>query len=154
MEFFPILALKIFSDKSYISEGIQHDFMLCHFWGISLETPLEGPEYPWTRRFVCYEEIGRSFLEMVPLEEADLAIMPINWLNIRGNTWRTIGRNKVAKELAIKFAEKAEKAGKKVVVFFAGDGSDEKIPIKNAIVFRESLYRSRKKLSDFAIFCL
>lgn len=145
------MKLKIFSERSYLPEGINHDSMLSPFWGRLPENALEEPDYPWTKRFVRYAEMGCSFFEMTSLEEADLAVVPINWMAARGNTWRTIKGNKVATDLAIQFAKKAQTAGKQVVVFFAGDCSDEKIPVKNALIFRESLYRSAKKATDFAI---
>lgn len=145
------MKLKIFSDRSFVPEGVQYDFMLSPFWGKPSEGPLEGPDYPWTTRFVRYAQTGHSFFEMTSLEAADIAVMPINWMTIRGNTWRTVKINQAAQNAAIQFAEVVEKAGKPLVVFFSGDCSDEEIPIKNAIVFRESLYRSRQKPNDFPI---
>lgn len=144
------MKLKIFSDRSYVPQEVKYDFILSPFWGIPSETPLEDQKYPWTKLYVRYEEVGRSFFDLTSLEAADVAIVPVNWIDVRGNTWRTIKRNKVAQDLAIKFSQKVEKARKPVVIFFAGDCSDEEIPIKNAIVFRQSLYHSKKKPSDFA----
>lgn len=145
------MKLKIFSDRSYVPEGIHHEGILSPFWGVPVESNLGGSEHSWAKRFTRYAQVGHSFFEMTSLEEADIAIMPINWLAIRGLTWRTIKRNKPARDLALQFAKKVEAAGKPLVVFFAGDCSDEEIPIKNAIVFRESLYRSRRKNTDFAV---
>ena len=145
------MKLKVFSDRSYLPEAIQNEPMLFPFWGTIAESNQQGSLCPWTQGFTRNEEIGGSLFEITSLEKADLAVLPFSWLNIRGNTWRTIKRNNVAKELALQFAEKAKKAGKQVVVFFPGDCSDEEIPIKHAIVFRESLYRSTKKPTDFAL---
>lgn len=145
------MKLKIFSDRSFVPKGVQHDFMLSPFWGKPPESPLEGSDYPWTTRFIRYAQTGPSLFEMTSLEEADVAIMPINWMTIRGNTWRTFKINRTAQNAAIEFAQIVEKAGKPLIVFFEGDCSDEKIPLKNAIVFRESLYRSKRKINDFPI---
>jgi len=129
---------KIFSDRSYLPEGMVHVAMLCPFWG---KNP-EDPRAPESGRFDRYEEMGRSFFEMTSLEEADLAVMPA-W-------WGLVVHNETARDLSIQFAEKAEEAGKDVVVFYWSD-SDEQVPIKNAMVFRTSLYRSRRRPNEFAM---
>jgi len=138
--------LKIFSDKSYLLDGVNSVTMLFPFW----KEAREPHNYPWDRCCERYAEIGHSLFEMTSLEEADLAVMPIPWVAIRGSSWAA-KENKVALDLAIQFADKVEKAGKQVVVDFSSDASDEEIPIKNALIFRQSLYRSRmKRARDFA----
>lgn len=144
------MKLKVFFDQSYLPKSIQSQPMLYPFRGTIADNKQDLLS-PRTQCFTRNENIGGSCFEMVSLEKADLAVLPFSWLIIRGNSWRKIKRNKVAKDLALQFAEKAKKAGKQVVVFFPGDCSDEKIPIKQAIVFRESLYRSKKKDTDFAL---
>jgi hypothetical protein len=138
------MKLKIFSDRQYLLDGMEPDPMLYPFWSPSSGTH----QYPWLRQYDNYRESGHSFFEMVPLEEADIAIVPANWRTIRGDSWRA-KVNKRAVDLSLQFAQKAEQANKPVIVFFSGDCSDEEIPIKNALVFRMSLYRSQKKLNDF-----
>ncbi|HAG80157.1 MAG TPA: exostosin [Cyanobacteria bacterium UBA12227] len=144
------MKLKIFSDRQYLLDGIPHDMMLAPFW----EELIETHQYPWQSMSDCYKRIGQSLFEMVPLEDADLAIMPVNWQHIRGVSWRS-KVNKLALNLALEFAKKANHGGKPIVVFFSGDCSDEKIPIDNAFVFRHALYRSIKKQNNLAIpgFC-
>jgi hypothetical protein len=88
-----------------------------------------------------YAEVGRRFFEMVPLREADFAILPVAWENALGD--------EQAKNLALRFAEAARQAGKRVVVFFWSD-SDEPVPIENAFVFRTSFYRTKRKVNEFA----
>lgn len=144
------MKLKIYSDRRYLPEGVHHEGILSPFWGTPVEKNLGSKESSWTKRYSRYAQIGDSYFEMTSLEEADLAIAPANWIAVRGLTWRTIKRDKIAKNLTMEFARQADAAGKPTAIFFAGDCSDEEIPIKNAIVFRESLYRSRKKSSDFA----
>ncbi len=138
------MKLKIFSERQYLLDGMQSDPMLYPFW-----SEFSGnQQYSWLGAYDRYIEIGRSLFEMVPLEEADFAVMPANWRTIRGDAWRD-KVNKQAQDLAIQFAQKVELAKKPVVVFFSGDCSDEEIPVKNALVFRPSLYRSTKKANDF-----
>lgn len=138
------MKLKIFSDRQYLLDGMQPDPILAPFW-----SEVSGNhQSPGRRACDRYIEIAHSLFEMVPLEEADLAIMPANWRTIRGDSWRA-KVNKRALDLGIQFAQKAEQARKPVVVFFSGDCSDEEIPVKNALVFRMSLYRSKKKPTDF-----
>lgn len=138
------MKLRIFSDRQYLLDGMEPDPMLYPFWSPSLDSN----QSPWLRQYENYVESGHSFFEMVPLEEADFAIIPANWRTIRGDSWRS-KVNKQAVDLSIQFAEKAEQANKKVIVFFSGDCSDEEVPVKNALVFRISLYRSQKKPNDF-----
>jgi hypothetical protein len=144
------MNVKIFSDKQYLLNGMEPDPILYPFW---LERS-ENHQYPWLAQYDRYIESSSSFFEMVPLEDADFAVMPANWRTIRGDSWRT-KVNKQAVDLGLQFVHKAEQAGKPVVVFFSGDCSDEEIPIKNALVFRQGVYGSKKKPNDFVFpsFC-
>lgn len=144
------MKLKIFSDQEYLFKGMEADPMLYPFW---LKT-IENHKYPWLEQYNCYMKSGFSLFEMVSLEEADFAVVPANWRTIRGDSWRT-KINKQAMALSIQFANKAEQAKKPVIVFFSGDCSDEEIPIKNAHIFRQGIYRSEKKPNDFVLpsFC-
>jgi hypothetical protein len=144
------MKLKIFSNRQYLLDDMEAEPMLYLFW-----SQYTGKhQYPWLGQYDRYIESGSSFFEMVPLEEADFAIMPANWRTIRGDSWRT-KVNKQAVDLGLQFAHKAEQAGKPVIVFFSGDCSDEEIPIKNALVFRQGVYGSKKKPNDFVLpsFC-
>lgn len=137
------MKLKIFSDRQYLLDGMEPDPMLYLFWS----QPSGNYQYPWLGQYDRYMEVGSSFFEMVPLEEADLAIVPANWRTIRGDSWRS-KVNKQAEDLSIQFAQKAEQAGKPVVVFFSGDCCDEEIPIKNVIVVRQGTYSYLRKPND------
>jgi hypothetical protein len=142
--------LKIFSNKQYLLDDMEPDPIFYPFWS----ERSESNQYPWLGQYDRYIESSSSFFKMVPLEEADLAIMPANWRTIRGDSWRT-KVNKQAVDLGLQFAHKAEQAGKSVIVFFSGDCSDEEIPIKNALLFRQGVYGSKKKPNDFVLpsFC-
>ena len=129
---------KIFSDRSYLPEGIGHVAMLYPFWG---KNPEDDKDLQ-SGRYDHYAEIGHSFFEMTSLSEADIAVLPTPWKFVRDN--------EIAHNQAIQFAEKANQAGKKVVVFFAGDWLEE-VPIKNSIIFRTSFFRSNRKPNEFAM---
>ena len=130
--------LKIFSDSSYVPPGRGHIVMLYPFWGKNPEDPRD----PNSGRFDRYTRIGRSFFHMVPLEEADIAVFPGAWEHVVGNP--------EALALAERFIERAGAAGKPTVLFFWSD-SDEKVPYPDTIVFRTSLYRSRREPTEFAM---
>jgi hypothetical protein len=133
-----VSMMKIFSDRKYLADGQPHITMLYPFWGKNPEDPRD----PNNGRFDCYAEIGDRFFHMVPLMEADVAVLPAAWENIL--------RSKETKDLALEFVEMARKARKTVVVFFLSD-SDEMVPIENAVIFRTSFYRSRRVSNEFAM---
>lgn len=132
------MQLKIFSDKSYLSSGKEHIAMLYPFWGKNLEDPRE----PSTGRFDLYTQTGSRFFKMTSLEQADIAVFPGAWEHVVGNA--------EALKKAEQFIENARKAGKPTVIFFFSD-SDEEIPYENTVIFRTSLYRSRRKSNEFAM---
>jgi len=125
--------LKIFSDRNYIPNGMGHVMMLFPFW---------GKGHPQNGRFERYSEIGRSFFEMTSLEEADIAVMPV--------AWELVTNNEPAMDLAHEFAEKVKASGKRMIIFFWSD-SDEEVPIDNAVVFRTSMYRSKRRTNEYAM---
>lgn len=139
------MKLKIYSDRDYIPEGMPSVAMLAPFW-----RTLKEHKYSWSSRFDSYIENGSSWFEMTSLKEADVAILPVPWREIRGTGRKFQAKeNKEAKRLAIEFYQQATKAEKPVVVFFLGPRSDEPIPLKEAIVFRGSLYRSQRQANEF-----
>lgn len=136
--------MKIFSDRNYLADGQPHTIMLYPFWGKSTEETADPkePRDPISGRFNRYAEIGSKFFQMTQLHEADAAILPADW--------RHVLKNEKAKGLALEFVEMARQARKPIVVFFWSD-TDEMVPIENAVVFRTSFYRSRKRSNEFAM---
>ncbi|MBI3813115.1 MAG: exostosin [Nitrospinae bacterium] len=132
------MILKIFSDKSYLPTGKGHIAMLYPFWGKNLEDPRD----PSSGRFDMYTKISSRFFQMTALKDADIAVFPAAWEHVVGNT--------DALKKAEGFIENATLSGKPTVIFFFSD-SDEDIPYKNTIIFRTSLYRSRRKSNEFAM---
>ena len=85
------------------------------------------------------------------LDDCDVAIVPLDWTQIRGgHSWHAKpDRELMSRVLA--FADSARAAGKPVVVFFCGERSHEPLPIRDAYVYRCSIYRSRRSSREFAI---
>ena len=130
--------MKIFSDKNYLPGGKGHVVLLYPFWG---EYP-DDPRHPASGQFSRYLEVGKSLFKMTSLEDADFAVLPFDWTH-------TI-HNKKIRDIAIQFAKKVQKAGKKTIIFFSND-SEKEVPIENAIIFRTSFYRSSRKTNEYAM---
>ena len=132
------ISLNLYSDKSFLPPGKDHVAMLSPFWGNHPETP-NDPFKGWLDR---YAETGNQFFRMTSLDEADLAILPAPWSHV---VETAEGRS-----LAKQFAATARAAGKQTVVFFNSD-STEDVSLDDSLVFRTSLYRSRRKPTEFAL---
>ncbi|NEQ81047.1 MAG: exostosin family protein [Moorea sp. SIO2I5] len=131
------MTLKIFCDQNYLPEGMTYEAILYPFWG----KPPENPEDPISSCFDHYVEIGKSLFKMSSLEEADFAIVPVNWA-----LW-----NSELEDKARELAENVKSAGKPLISFFGGASSHLNLPIESDFVFRNSLYRSLRKNTDFTL---
>ncbi len=132
------IRLKIFSNRSGLPADIRHVEMLSPFFGKNPEDS-EGPESGCYDRYI---DTGRAFFELTSLEEADLAVLPVPWEHVR--------EGRVPMNFALRFAEEARTAAKPLAVFFLHD-STEAIPVDDALVFRTSLYRTRRSPREFAM---
>ncbi len=74
---------------------------------------------------------------MAPLENADVAVFPSNW-------------KKGVKTAAKKFAKEAANAGKPMLIF-CNSNSVKRLRVDNSIVFRTSLYASKRKANEYAL---
>ncbi len=91
----------------------------------------------WTERHV---QLNTPVLELVKTpEEADFLLITHNYNAVCGNA-----------EYLRSFKTLSRKLNKKVIVFFPGDSSQE-VPIENAIVFRNSQYRSTLKKNEIIL---
>ncbi|EHC18224.1 Exostosin family protein [Fischerella thermalis JSC-11] len=140
------MKLKIFSDLHYLPKASRPVTILQPFWS----SPADNDVSPWSKSIVHYAKISHSLFEITSLEKADFAILPFDWLDVRGNTW-TAKINSSVMSLGIQFAEMVKQAKKPLIVFFASDCSHEEIPIKDAFVFRQSLLASQRDPGDFAM---
>jgi len=112
--------------------------MLMPFWGGDAEAPGDVN----AGRFDRLAAEGRGFLELTPLESADVAVLPYAWEYVLGCD--------VRRERALAFAARAAAAGRPVVIFFASD-STEPVPVPNSIVFRTSLCASTRRPGEYAL---
>lgn len=135
------MKIKLFSERSYLAKGFLQDVILYPFWGEPLENPDSPQDASWSRAFDNYTLTGHSFFEMSSLEDADLVVLPSNCESIF---------DPEAQALATQLAINAKRVGKPLVGFFYGDRSHLELPIQCDLVFRNSLYRSTRKPSDFA----
>jgi hypothetical protein len=121
----PPHKLKLFSDRRYLPNGMPPASILYPFWPDLHHSQIRS----WVSPYNAYLDSGNIFFTLTPsLEEADLAVLPMDWGSIRGDAWRSpIDRN--AKHLAQAFAEKVTAAGKPMVVLFSSDCSDEAIDL-------------------------
>ena len=123
----------IYSDRSFLaSPSTPHAVILSPFWGANPETP------PDTGRFDRYTEVGSSLFAMTSLDECDAAVFPQNW-EAAGDR---------APELADEFSTVCRDAGKPPVVFSGADPTEP--PPVDALLFRTSLVRSRRRPNEFA----
>lgn len=90
-----------------------------------------------------WEEAGKRF-RLAPLDEADIAVLPYDWTDVRlGDSW--VPRfNRDAGQRAERFFDRTRGAGLSTVVFFSSERSSEPLPRPDLHVFRRSLYRSRR----------
>lgn len=126
--------LKIHADRSVLAPGQPHVAMLFPFWGKNPEIP----GAPDTGRFDDYTARGGELFELTSLADADVAVLAGEWVTGGGTPQ------------AHAYCEKTRKMGKRAIIFFNND-SDEEIPIENAIVFRTSTYRSRRRPNVFGL---
>lgn len=140
------MKLKIFTDYQYLPPGSFPVTILQPFWSQNLEKA----QIPWYNYIIDYTNISHSLFEITSLEKADFAILPFDWLYVRGSTWKP-KINLAAMHLGVKFAQMVKQANKPLIIFFTNDSSHEPLPIKDAFVFRESLLGSRRLPHDFTL---
>lgn len=128
----------LFSDKSFLLPGMPHVAMLSPFWGKRPDHP-NNPSRGWLDE---YMKSSPEFFRMTSLQDADVAVLPAPWSRII--------RSVPARTLAGEFAAAARAGGKETVVFFNSD-STEKVALDGSVVFRTSMYRSRREPTEFAI---
>lgn len=127
-------VLKIFSDRRYLPPGQGHIVMLYPFWGPNPEDPRD----PSCGRFERYRLVGHQYFSMASLAEADIAVLPGEW--IAGDV----------NQQALELSAEAQRLSKPVVIFFNHD-SDERIDVENSLIFRTSFHRSTRRPNEFAV---
>jgi hypothetical protein len=132
--------LRIHTDRSLVPPGEPHVTLLYPFWGRAEGIQLPRPDFADK-----YATTGGRMFELVSLEDADVAVFPVDW--------RRIERGFTPVENAHVFAERARSEGKRAVFFYVGD-STRPLPLENAVVARTSLVRSRRRANELPLAAL
>jgi hypothetical protein len=139
------MKLKIFSDRDYLPDRVRRPTTLLRpLWGSR-----RGKGTTWRTTLHRYFDISGNLFELTPLDQCDIAVLPFDWLDVRGSRW-PYGNNKKILGFGRRFADMIGASGKPLVVFFSGERSHEPIALTNAAVFRNSLYESQRTANDFA----
>lgn len=142
-----MMKLKIFSDPSFLPPGAQPVSILKPFWGGEATSKVDNP---WQKSLDNFTKISHLVFDFTALEDADIIVLPFDWLHVTGNTW-TAKRNEVAYNLGCEFIRKFKSIHKPIVIFFSSDRSHEDIPFNDVFVFRQSILASRKSPRDFVM---
>jgi hypothetical protein len=138
--------IKIATDLEAMPEGGEIQWLLEPLFDPSLAEDCSDRPYRRIRKH--YYEIAADLFSLVPLEQADIAMIPSDWSCYQGSFHWVARADRAAIRRARRFAANARSLGKPVVVFFAGDRSHERVPIPGAWVIRQSMYRSRAGARD------
>lgn len=93
-------------------------------------------------RFDKFEVEGKDLIDLTSLAESDACLLPIRY---------TQKQNDLAFEQEIKeFTEEVNNSDKKTFVFLGSDIDYFDVKIKNAIIFCNTLYQSKRKKNEFA----
>jgi hypothetical protein len=132
------MKLRLYSDKTYIPDGAPHAEILYPFWGSCEEKAFWKEDM----RFERYVETGHHYFEMVHSpESSDFIVLPADWKHY-------VQSDQVF--LAKRFAESMAHTDKKIIVLVRED-IDDPIPLANSLVFRSSLYASRRRQNEHAL---
>lgn len=132
--------LRLFSDQSYLLDKSACVSILYPFWKGNSEK-IDDPDDPKSGIFDAYVSTASSIFNVSSLDKADLAVLPTDWEPIM-----RLGQQ----ASAIQFLGQMQQAKKPSISFFSGDCSHISLPINTDLIFRHSLYRSLRKVNDFA----
>lgn len=130
--------LRIFvGDRSSFSSALPTPFVY-PWWG----KPPEDSRDPAAGRFDDYIKVARIRFNRSDLAGCDVAVLPFDWNETE--------ENPSLRREAEQFLEAARMAGKRVVVFYLSD-SDRPLRFENAVIFRSSLYESKRLKNEYAL---
>lgn len=129
------MSLAVYTDPGLLAPGEPHLIALAPLWGPP--DPL-----PWPYSDYLDELIAAKPFTAAPLEEADIAVFPRDWKHAR--------TSEEGVRSAESFIADARAAGVTPVFFWASDNTTA-FPLRGAVVFRPSLFRSRRKPWEFAL---
>ncbi len=123
--------MRISSDRRLLPASVPPTPILFPFWG----APAEDPRMPEAGRYARFLSEANRYLELVPLERADAAILPFDWSHAESTP--------ALREEAFAYSARVRSAGRPLWIFFWAD-SERPVPIDGAVVFRTSTRRSRR----------
>lgn len=131
--------LKLFTDLTLLNIDQPIVDLLIPFCG--QDSKERNPDLNITiGRFDTFEKEGKEFISLTSLEESDACLLPIRY---------TEQKNDVEFEKNIKdFSDQAGNSGKKTFVFLGSDVDFFDVKIKNAIIFCNTLYQSKRKSNE------
>lgn len=138
------MALRVYTDPSL---GRPEWPLVPMLHGLLRDVGEEAAGTTWQRRFVPWWDHAGEHVELTPLDEADVAILPFDWYRVRGESWNS-RTDREMRAAAGRFAASVSAAGVPLVVFWTADRSNEPLPIDAAVVVREGPYRSRLRPTD------
>ncbi len=130
--------LQIYADRRYLPPDLPHLAFLYPFWG---QNP-EDAANPHSRRYDRYRETGSDQFALSPLEMADAALLPFDWLYIEAQP----GLLKFAQEMA----DVAAQQQIPLIVFYLDDATIG-VELDNTLVFRTSAQRSTRRPNEVVI---
>jgi hypothetical protein len=110
--------------------------------GMFRDVTAEHSGTTWERRFVPWWDVASTQVRVVPLAEADLAVLPFDWYRVRGESWNS-RTDRAMLDAARRFAGDVRTANKPLAVFWTADRSNEPLRLPASVVVREGPYRSR-----------
>ena len=127
--------LKLHSSKEFLPASTPHCQMLIPFWGNT--SNLGKPP--------TFEQEGRRFLDLVDIEDADIAVLPFDGKYLLGKQV-----SEAHYRMAENFINRAKNEGLKTVVIVNHD-SEDKISFDETIVIRTSLSKGTRLSNEFAM---
>ncbi|MFI5148636.1 MAG: exostosin family protein [Bacteroidia bacterium] len=130
------MHLKVFTRKDWLPASKKHTIFLYPYWG---EVPLP-PDDPDQGRFDRWMQMGSEVYSITSDEkDADIFLLPYEF-----------DFNQTTLTHAQELSKLAEGFGKKLMIFFINDDASP-IPVPNSLVFRTSIYASKKEPHVHAI---
>jgi hypothetical protein len=130
------LKLKLYTDQSFLPPGKKCISLLFPFWG-NPETDRNDADFG---RFDEYTAKGKEIFDLVEdPSAADFLVLPYEFSFLPEDL-----------PFSSRMEELAVKHGRKVLVFFNSDSTQE-IPMKQAVIFRTSFYKSLQKANEYAL---
>lgn len=130
--------MRIYTDPDLVPRSGLHTALLRPVLGATREPPGD----PMAGRFDRYDAIAGELFTPTAVEDAEAVVLPVQWEHVEGDD-RAVAA-------ARRLARRAAEHGKPLLVFFVSDSTDP-VPLEHAIVFRTSLYRSRRREGEFAM---